>query len=73
MGGCTFWLRHRQDCWLFDSQGKQILSIGELPAADAGAKTGRALITFGEDCDGAADGKDLRSRPWREPHTDFRR
>src|SRR5260370_1482443 len=42
---------------VFDAQGKQVLSIGELPGADAGAKTGHALITFGEDCDGAADGK----------------
>jgi hypothetical protein len=42
---------------VFDAQGKQVLSIGELPAADAGAKTGHALIIFGEDCDGAADGK----------------
>src|SRR5260370_7325731 len=42
---------------VFDAQGKQVLSIGELPGADAGSKTGHALITFGEDCDGAADGK----------------
>jgi hypothetical protein len=42
---------------VFDAQGKQVLSIGELPASDAGPKTGRALIIFGEDCDGAADGK----------------
>ena len=42
---------------VFDRQGKQVLSIGELPGADASIKTGRALITFGEDCDGAADGK----------------
>src|SRR5260370_4877887 len=42
---------------VFDAQGKQVLSIGELPGADSRAKTGRALITFGEDCDGAADGK----------------
>src|SRR5436309_3281553 len=42
---------------VFDAQGKQVLSIGELPGADAGAKTGRALIPFGEDCDGSADGK----------------
>src|SRR5947207_3800518 len=42
---------------VFDAQGKQVLSIGELPGADASIKTGRALITFGEDCDGAADGK----------------
>jgi hypothetical protein len=42
---------------VFDAQGKQVLSIGELAGADAGAKPGHALITFGEDCDGAADGK----------------
>src|SRR6266700_6262463 len=42
---------------VFDAQGKQVLSIGELPGANASAKAGRALITFGEDCDGAADGK----------------
>ena len=42
---------------VFDAQGKQVLSIGELPGADSRAKTGRPLITFGEDCDGAADGK----------------
>src|SRR5947208_15603579 len=42
---------------VFDAQGKQVLSIGELPGADASAKAGRALITFGEECDGAADGK----------------
>src|SRR6202171_5715690 len=42
---------------VFDAQGQQVLSIGELPGADSSAKTGRALITFGEDCDGAADGK----------------
>jgi hypothetical protein len=40
---------------VFDAQGKQVLSIGELPGADA--KAGRASIAFGEDCDGAADGK----------------
>src|SRR5258708_4456224 len=42
---------------VFDAQGKQVLSIGELPGPDSSAKTGRPLITFGEDCDGAADGK----------------
>ncbi len=42
---------------VFDAQGKQVLSIGELPAANASAKTGRPLITFGEDCDGSGDGK----------------
>src|SRR3979490_530193 len=30
---------------VFDAQGKQVLSVGELPGADASAKTGRALIT----------------------------
>src|SRR5712692_1477781 len=42
---------------VFDARGKQVLSIGELPGADADAKKGRALISFGEDCDGADDGK----------------
>lgn len=42
---------------VFDAQGKQVLTIGELPTADAGAKTPQALIAFGEDCDGGADGK----------------
>src|SRR5438445_11532504 len=42
---------------VFDAHGKQVLSISELPGADTGAKSGRPLITFGEDCDGAADGK----------------
>jgi hypothetical protein len=36
---------------VFDAQGKQALSINEATGQ------GRALITFGEDCDGAADGK----------------
>ena len=42
---------------VFDAQGKQVLAVSELPGADTSAKTGRALITFGEDCDGDADGK----------------
>jgi hypothetical protein len=42
---------------VFDAQGKQVLSINELGAAPSGAGTGHALITFGEDCDGDADGK----------------
>ena len=42
---------------VFDRQGQQVLTVSELPGADTGAKTGRALITFGEDCDGDADGK----------------
>src|SRR2546430_7465576 len=29
---------------VFDTQGKQVLSIGELPGADTGAKSGRPLI-----------------------------
>jgi predicted DNA-binding WGR domain protein len=40
---------------VFDAEDKQVLSIAELPGADA--KAGRALITFGEDCDADADGK----------------
>src|SRR5260370_24135984 len=39
---------------VFDAQGKQGLSIGELPVSAAGAKTGHALITFVKDCDRAA-------------------
>ncbi len=42
---------------VFDAQGKQVLSIGELPATPAGVKASRPLITFGEDCDADADGK----------------
>src|SRR5207253_10081010 len=42
---------------VFDRQGQQVLTVSELPGADPSAKTGRALITFGEDCDGDADGK----------------
>jgi hypothetical protein len=42
---------------VFDAKDKQVLSIGELSTADPGAKAGRALITFGEDCDAAADGQ----------------
>src|SRR5207302_9798059 len=42
---------------VFDRQGKQVLSIGELPGADPRAKTGHPLITCGQACDGAADGK----------------
>src|SRR6267154_1675151 len=41
---------------VFDAQGKQVLSISEVGVAQAGGQ-GRSLITFGEDCDGAADGK----------------
>src|SRR5713226_9495675 len=42
---------------VFDAQSKQVLSIGELPGADASAKTGRAPISLGEDCDISGDGK----------------
>ncbi len=42
---------------VFDAQGKQVLAIGELSGADASGKAGRASISFGEDCDGADDGK----------------
>jgi len=42
---------------VFDAQGKQVLSINEIGIASSGTGQGHALITFGEDCDGAADGK----------------
>src|SRR5260370_10201689 len=42
---------------VFDAQGKQVLSINEVGMAEGGTGQGRSLITFGEDCDGAADGK----------------
>src|SRR5713226_952702 len=42
---------------VFDTQGKQVLSINEMGAAPSGSGQGHPLITFGEDCDGAADGK----------------
>src|SRR5689334_23608291 len=42
---------------VFDAQGKQVLSINETGVAPSTAGQGRALITFGEDCDAAADGK----------------
>jgi hypothetical protein len=42
---------------VFDAQGKQVLSINEAGAASSGTGQGHPLITFGEDCDGAADGK----------------
>ncbi len=41
---------------VLDAQGKQVLSISEVGVAQAGGQ-GRNLITFGEDCDGAVDGK----------------
>src|SRR6266446_3200733 len=42
---------------VFDAQGKQVLSINETGIASSGTGQRHALITFGEDCDGAADGK----------------
>jgi len=42
---------------VFDAQGKQVLSINEASVAPNGTVQGHPLITFGEDCDGAADGK----------------
>jgi hypothetical protein len=42
---------------VFDAQGKQVLSINEAGVASGGTGQGHALITFGEDCDGALDGK----------------
>jgi hypothetical protein len=42
---------------VFDAQGRQVLSINEVGVASGGVGQGHALITFGEDCDGAIDGK----------------
>lgn len=42
---------------VFDAQGKQVVSINEAGVASSGTGQGHSLITFGEDCDGAADGK----------------
>jgi hypothetical protein len=42
---------------VFDAQDKQVLSINEVGVASGGNGQGRPLIAFGEDCDGAADGK----------------
>jgi hypothetical protein len=42
---------------VFDAQDKQVLSINEVGVASGGNGQGRPLIVFGEDCDGAADGK----------------
>jgi hypothetical protein len=42
---------------VFDSAGKQVLSISESPPSAAGASKGHELITFGEDCDVDAEGK----------------
>src|SRR6266404_2779745 len=41
---------------VFDAQGKQVLSINETGIASSGTGQRHALITFGEDCDGAAGG-----------------
>jgi hypothetical protein len=41
---------------VFDAQGKQVLSINEVGVAASGTGKAHALIVFGEDCDGAADG-----------------
>jgi predicted DNA-binding WGR domain protein len=42
---------------VFDAQGKQVLTINEAGVPSSGPGQGHPLITFGEDCDGAADGK----------------
>ena len=42
---------------VFDAQGKQVLSINEAGLAASAPGPGHPLIAFGEDCDGAADGK----------------
>src|SRR5437667_9656153 len=48
---------------VFDAQGKQVLFIGELAVASSAANAVRALITFAEDCDADADGKNYVSDP----------
>jgi hypothetical protein len=42
---------------VFDSAGKQVLSISQLLASAGGASASHALLTFGEDCDVDAEGK----------------
>src|SRR5216683_7685435 len=42
---------------VFDAQGKQVLSINEVGTTSSATTQGHSLITFGEDCNGAADGK----------------
>lgn len=42
---------------VFDSAGKQVLSISELPGSAPGANANRSPIAFGEDCDVDAEGK----------------
>src|SRR5438132_12350184 len=42
---------------VFDALGKQVLCISALPGADTDGKTSRPLISFGDACDGATDGK----------------
>ena len=42
---------------VFDTAGKQVLSIGEHAAPTGSANPSQALIAFGEDCDVDADGK----------------
>jgi len=41
---------------VFDAKGKQVLSINEVGVAASATGQGHALISFGEDCDGAAEG-----------------
>jgi hypothetical protein len=42
---------------VFDAQGKQVLSVNEGGVVPVGTGQAHPLITFGEDCDGADDGK----------------
>jgi hypothetical protein len=42
---------------VLDAQGKQVLSINETGLASSVTGQAHALIAFGEDCDGASDGK----------------
>jgi hypothetical protein len=42
---------------VLDPTGKQVLSIGELPASTGSASANHGLIAFGEDCDVDPEGK----------------
>src|SRR5882757_3432137 len=42
---------------VFDKQGNRLFAIAESAAAPADGKSGRATITFGEDCDVDSDGR----------------
>src|SRR5947207_15063348 len=47
---------------VFDTQGKQVLSIGEHPSAETDAKSGRPLINFREEYVGDTNGKNKEAK-----------